>query len=369
MRLCFAIGRLFRSGGLQRDCIEIARRVRALGHDVTIVCTANEASDFTAGVPVDVVDPRSWTNPGRDRGLGEAISALRGKRFDRVVGFNKMPGLDIYYAGDPPYVTTHGRGLKALMPRYFAQSNLERACFDPAVSTRIICLTERQVQSYRAVWNTPADRFRVIPPSLSAERRRPELRTNGVRDTIRAGLGVAGGAPVFLAVAAHGHTKGLDRTIAALRRSGDAILIVAGIGDATREGRSIRRWARQSGIDAQLRLLGHVEDIPALMAAADAMVHPARTETAGMVLLEAIANGLPVIASGVCGFADHVRRAGAGIVLDNAFSGDALAAALVDARDPDLRARWSAAGAAYGRDDALTLGHATSAALVAADAW
>jgi len=369
MRLCFVIGRLFRSGGLQRDCVEIARRVRTGGHDVTIVCCEADGTRETAGVPVEVIPSRSWTNPGRDRALGEAVARLRRERFDRVVGFNKMPGLDVYYAGDPPYTLTRGTGIRALMPRYFAQLKLEEACFDPAAPTRIICLTVRQAESYRSVWNTPHDRFRIIPPSLDVERRAPDARRNGVGARERARLGLGEGSLLLLAVTAHGRTKGLDRSIAALPALPGAVLAVAGIADSGREGRRAIRLAARLGVTDRLRLLGHVEDITGVMAAADLLVHPARAETAGMAILEAIANGLPVITTALCGFAEHVSRAGAGIVLDEPFDAAAFAAALATARHAALRARWSAAGASYGADANLTAGHAASAALIAGELW
>ena len=49
------------------------------------------------------------------------------------------------------------------------------------------------------------------------------------------------------------------------------------------------------------------------------MVHPAHNENTGTVLLEAIAAGLPVLATDVCGYADHITAAEAGTVLDSPF--------------------------------------------------
>ena len=59
--------------------------------------------------------------------------------------------------------------------------------------------------------------------------------------------------------------------------------------------------------------------LPELLTAADLMVHPARNEAAGNVLLEGIASGLPVICSAACGFCDFVAEAG-GVVVPEPWS-------------------------------------------------
>jgi UDP-glucose:(heptosyl)LPS alpha-1,3-glucosyltransferase len=92
------------------------------------------------------------------------------------------------------------------------------------------------------------------------------------------------------------------------------------------------------------------------MAAADLLVHPARLDTTGTVILEAIVNGLPVIATAVCGFSVHVSRADAGIVLPEPFQQRALADALAGAEDQVFRSHWTGNAIAYGADPELYRG-------------
>ena len=73
---------------------------------------------------------------------------------------------------------------------------------------------------------------------------------------------------------------------------------------------------------------GARKDVPELLLAADLMVHPAREEATGTVLVEALAMGLPVACSGACGFASFVRESG-NIVLPEPFSPQDLSAALI----------------------------------------
>lgn len=89
------------------------------------------------------------------------------------------------------------------------------------------------------------------------------------------------------------------------------------------------------------------------MAAADLFVHPARYDTTGTVILEAVVNGLPVITTAACGYATHVSSAGSGIVIQHPFRRRSLIAALQAARDPAVRAEWSKSGSEYGKQASL----------------
>ncbi|WP_201160071.1 glycosyltransferase, partial [Rhodoplanes elegans] len=203
-------------------------------------------------------------------------------------------------------------------------------------------------------------RITVLPPTGAPARRQPGLRHDGTRARMRATLGLAD-ETVWLAVAVQPATKGLDRTVAALAARPEARLLVAGLGARDKAARDTVRLAAKLGVADRIRWLGHREDMPAVMAAADLLVHPARLDTTGTVILEAVVNGLPVVASGICGYAEHVALAEAGLVLPEPFAEADLAAALATAADPGRRAAWSANGAAYGETPELYAGLQTAA--------
>ena|ERR1700674_3686945 len=56
MNFAFAIVSLFPGGGLQRDCVDIARRVRELGHEVTIFTSRTSGEGFAEDLPVHVLE-------------------------------------------------------------------------------------------------------------------------------------------------------------------------------------------------------------------------------------------------------------------------------------------------------------------------
>ena len=77
-------------------------------------------------------------------------------------------------------------------------------------------------------------------------------------------------------------------------------------------------------------------------------MHPGPLTT-GTVILEALVNGLPVITTSACGYAKHVRAAGAGIVLEEPFDFKLFLTALKDMADTGRRAVYSEAGIGCGR--------------------
>jgi len=366
MNIAFAIVSLFAGGGLQRDCLAIASRLAKRGHQVTIFAE-NRRGELPATVAIELLPNRAWTNHGRDARFADDVLRRCAGRFDRLVGFGKLKGLDFLYCADPCIAARAPAALARLTGRRRAMVELEGASFAPGAGTRCLLLSDRQLHDFRAAWSTEPERLILLPPTIDRGRRHPELRSDGTRDSMRARLGLRPTDRAWLAIATQPRVKGLDRAIEALRDFSDARLLVAGIAAESRQGRSLRRWARHVGAADRFSLLGLRQDIPQLMAAADLLVHPARYDTTGTVILEALVNGLPVVTSGICGYATHVTTADAGIVIPEPFRQSALIAALTEAHPPERRAVWSSNGAAYGERSDLYFGLDRAAELIAAE--
>ena len=348
MKIALGIVSLSELGGLQRDCLALAEALQARGHEVELFA-ARCGVPWPASCPVRLLASRRATNHGVDIAFGQAFREAVGSRFDLVVGFNKMPGLDIYYCADPCFAAKPAPLWKRLLPRYRARLALERACFGPSSATSVLLLSSETVVSYRRAWRTPDERLLLLPPRIGAHRARPELRAPALRLEARSALGLDEHDVAWLWVATQPTTKGLDRVIAALPRRGQARLLVTGLSSHDRKARSCLRLAERLKVDGRIRWLGHRDDIPRLMTLADVLVHPARLDVTGQVILEAIANGLPVVASAVCGFAHHVEAAGAGAVIAEPFDERAFSDALALADDVPTRQAWSEKALAYAR--------------------
>ncbi|MFF4494915.1 glycosyltransferase [Streptomyces sp. NPDC001546] len=156
--------------------------------------------------------------------------------------------------------------------------------------------------------------------------------------------------------------KGTAVSIAALARIPDAELVVvggppAGPLDEDPEARRLRRLAREAGVEDRVSFLGGLtgEEVPAVLRSADVVLCPADYEPFGIVPLEAMACGRPVVASAVGGQLDTVVPGQTGLLVP---PGDpaALAGAVAQllAR-PAVRASYGAAArsralALYGWD-------------------
>jgi UDP-glucose:(heptosyl)LPS alpha-1,3-glucosyltransferase len=363
MNLAFAIVSLFPHGGLQRDCMAIARLLAAQGHQVTIL-TSRLTGDVGSDLNVEVLPVLAWTNHGRNAGFSKAL-ARRIDQFDRVVGFDKLEGLDFLYCADPPAAPRYASGLSRFLPRGRKLTSLERAGFGREAKTKLLLLSQPQIDAYRQAWNTPDERITLLPPTINAGRRKPQLRSDGTRNWLREEMGLGAGGTLWLAVGSQPRVKGMDRTLEALEASSDARLAIVGVAPSSKAGRQLSRMAAKQRLGNRVRLLGVREDIPELMAAADLLVHPARTETTGTVILEALVNGLPVVASGICGYAVHVAQAKAGTVLPEPFTQASLIAALRDAQEGKLREQWSGNGVRYGETADLYRGLIRAASIIA----
>jgi UDP-glucose:(heptosyl)LPS alpha-1,3-glucosyltransferase len=355
MRLAFAIVSFFPWGGLQRDCLRLARGAKAAGHEVTILASRADG-ELPQDVDVKILPVRALTNHGRNRRFARVLAGEVAQDFDRIVGFNKMPGLDVLYCGDVCFAERKRRLWSRLNPRVGGMLALEAACFAPDSQTRVLALTEAQIAAYRRAWGTPAERFVLLPPPIDVARRRPELRTNGTRERLRAELGLTGATPALLSIGTAARTKGFDRVIAALPELPNATAVICGLPPKSRDAKVLLDQARVAGVAGRVRVLGPRADVPELMAAADVYVHPARTETGGIAIIEALANGVPVVATEVCGFSTHVKSADAGMVIPEPFAVSVLAYALRCATDSSRNAAWSANAARYGKNPELYSG-------------
>ena len=369
MRIAFGIVSLFPGGGLQRDCLEIAKLVRNRGHDVTIYAERVAGDMQVDGIPVVTLPNGATTNHGRQYEFAVDFLREASAQCDLTVGFNKLLGLDVLYCADGSmYDRLLKQPLLKLLPRYRKYASIEKDSFTPRHKTKTILLSRNQLLQYWSAWNTESQRMYLLPPTLAAARRRPEYRADGTRQKLRGELGLNDADWTWMTVAVQPKTKGTDRVIQALAAFPDATLLIAGLKDTDKAAAKPLALARKLGVASRIKWLGHREDMAELMSAADLLLHPSRYDTTGTVILEALVNGLPVIATAVCGYATHVEAARAGVVIREPFDAGSFAAAIGAARHPAVRAEWSKAGMDYGQRAGLSEGRQCAAQIILAAA-
>jgi glycosyltransferase involved in cell wall biosynthesis len=179
----------------------------------------------------------------------------------------------------------------------------------------------------------------VLPTGIPVAR---FTRGDGLRFRERHGLPAEQPCALFVGrVAFEKNVHFLIDALAQARRAvPDLILLITGEGPAEQ---SLHRQAEASGLGQAVRFLGYLDrqrDLPDCYAAADCFVFASRTETQGLVLLEAMAAGLPVVALSAMGTRDILAPGIGCLVPEDDVA--AFAAAIVRLmRDPALRRRLS----------------------------
>lgn len=332
MRIAIACGSFKVMGGRERDCLAIASGLAALGHDVTLV-TSDPPLRRPDGVTVQRIRARGLSNHGRAWGFSRSFAAWRRRHsVDASLGFDRMQELDFFYCADQP--RRRHRGLRRFLPRDMVYRRLEEAVFGPQSKTHIFFLAEAQIGNYRAVHDLPEDRFELLPLTLKRHHVRP-AHFYASRHRIRAALDIHPQAPLLVNVAAYGRQKGVDRALEALIAIPEAHFLSVGIADPA----GFKAHAKRLGVVSRTRFLSHSDDIAGLIGAADLMVHPARAETTGNVIIESLLYGVPVVCTGACGYSVHVARSGGGIVLPDPFRQHELEAVLAQAVQPAVLER------------------------------
>jgi UDP-glucose:(heptosyl)LPS alpha-1,3-glucosyltransferase len=168
-----------------------------------------------------------------------------------------------------------------------------------------------------------------VPPGIARDRIRDE-QSQAKGRALRGQLGIALDQKVICFIGAYFKTKGLDRLLEAFADSGKQLtekcqVIIVG---NDKRSESYQAKAKALGIEQHCHFLGQRSDIPDCLFASDLLVHPARVENTGNVLLEAAVAGIPVICTDVCGYASYIEQYQLGEVVASPYTKEKLVAAM-----------------------------------------
>ncbi|MBS25259.1 MAG: lipopolysaccharide core heptose(I) kinase RfaP [Gammaproteobacteria bacterium] len=360
MKFAFCLYKYFPYSGLSRDFLRILVECQRRGHQAEVFVSSWQGSPPVKSTNVTILG--EWgenflPNHVKDRRYYSRLRRqLKARSFDAIIGFNRMPGLDVYYGADFCYI---GRVQKANPPisrltaRYRHFCSFEKSVFSSTSKTLILSLSEREKKVYQEYYHTPDSRFLVLPPTLDLDRR-PVENHNDARRNIRNEFGITDSALLLLFIGSGFETKGLDRALRALASLEPELqkrshLMIIG---QERPGK-FQALSEELGISNKVYFLGGRHDIPELLAAGDLLIHPAYRENTGTILLEAIAAGVPVLTTNVCGYAHHVQQANAGVVLASPFEQDRLNRELESLLASKKRQHWGENGRRYGENEEL----------------
>ncbi|EFH1510107.1 TPA: lipopolysaccharide glucosyltransferase I [Escherichia coli] len=345
MIVAFCLYKYFPFGGLQRDFMRIASTVATRGHHVRVY-TQSWEGDCPDAFELIRVPVKSHTNHGRNAEYYAWVqNHLKAHPADRVVGFNKMPGLDVYFAADVCYAekVAQEKGLfYRLTSRYRHYAAFERATFEHGKPTKLMMLTDKQIADFQKHYQTEPERFQILPPGIYPDRKYSAQIPNS-REIYRQKNGITEQQNLLLQVGSDFGRKGVDRSIEALASLPESLrhntlLFVVG----QDKPRKFEALAEKLGVRSNVNFFSGRNDVSELMAAADLLLHPAYQEAAGIVLLEAITAGLPVLTTAVCGYAHYIADANCGTVIAEPFSQEQLNDVLRKAlTQSPLRMAWA----------------------------
>jgi UDP-glucose:(heptosyl)LPS alpha-1,3-glucosyltransferase len=296
-------------GGAERIVARALPALERAGSQATLI--ARSAKGWGARRVINV-DPFHIGRVWRDWSFARAArAAWRREAFDVVQSHERIPGSPLYRAGDG----VHRRWLElraasagwperlgmAINPYHRYVCAAERRMFEHPRLRAVICISEMVRADILRAFRIEPGKLHVIYNGVDLEYFHPRERAH--REATRRELGYGPRDLVFLFVGSGFPRKGLGAAIDALATAGEPRFRLLVVGKDRYQARFAAQ-ARAAGLADRVRFLGGQEDVRPFYAAADCLVMPSRYEPFGSTALEALAMGLPVIASSRCGAAE-----------------------------------------------------------------
>jgi glycosyltransferase involved in cell wall biosynthesis len=289
------------------------------------------------GMTAGVADPRA---------LPRLVSVVREFRPDilhtHMTHANLLGRLARLFSRVPALVSTlHGFKMYGINKRFTKFRELAHRLTDP-LAERTTAICEAATRSYLESHSVSPAKLLALPNGLDTSIYRPDA---WARQRIRQELGLDGF--VWLAVGRFEKPKNYPLMLGAFAELSqpNATLVICGGGSLEP---LVQQLIRELNIEAKVRLLGVRPDIHAVMNAADAFVLSSDTEGLPMVILQASATGLPIVATDVGGNCEVIRPGETGLLTP---PGDqaALVSAMrhIASLTASEREAWGAAARAY----------------------
>lgn len=351
MRLAFCLFKYFPYGGLQRDFQGIAQACLKAGFEIDVYVLAWQGEknpEFT----IHEIQAKGFSNYQRYRDYADQVAkSIAANDYAAVIGFNKIPYLNLYFAADScykHYLDLQRPWVYRWLPRSRSMLHAEKQVFGRNVTNVILSLTDNQIHEITASYQTPPHRFYLLPPWIKPDR---FFSSSAVlkRTDCRQHYQIGQDDWLVITIGSGFRTKGVDRALLAIASLPEPFrkkvhYFIIGQDKASRFQRQVKRLH----LEKQVRFLGGSTHVPDFLFAADLLLHPAYRESAGIVLLESVVSGLPVLTTASCGYAHYIKEANAGIVLEEPFLQQDLNTTLATMLSTLSKQPWSENGIRFG---------------------
>jgi UDP-glucose:(heptosyl)LPS alpha-1,3-glucosyltransferase len=346
-------------GGAERFLNVAADAMIARNHTPTIITRAwPKRTANNAVIAHKIVNPRYVTTAGRDSGFARATTELlKTQDFDLVQSYERFPGCDVFHAVDGVHAewlevrrriqTPWQRLGVKLNPHHHYLLDAERRMYHADKLRAVICISEMVKENVLRHYKIDPEKCHVVYGPIDTVAFNPELKATH-REKIRSQYGIAANAPVAIHVGSGFARKGVAALLHAIAQRPGLHAFVIGRDKGLKKYQSL---ARSLGIAERVFFTGGISDVKPYYAASDVFVMPTIYEPFGLVYGEAMACGLPAVASTTSGAADWITHGINGFVVD-ALDIRAICESIDAAiAKPDIGLRGRETVLAYGRTD------------------
>jgi UDP-glucose:(heptosyl)LPS alpha-1,3-glucosyltransferase len=341
-------------GGAERYTFDLAAALVRRGQDVTILC--HESAGDVPGARVMTLGRGGGTRLGRyERFLDALDTQVRARHFDIVHAMLPVRACNVYHphAGVAAEVVRgpsakHRGALRQNIAGLLSRLNRKRQRFaaverDLLAGPRppaVLCLSELIKRSVRRHYAIAEARLVRLFNATDLEKFDPGARGDAGQQT-RQRLGIGPDRLVALIIAQDFERKGLSEAIQATALLGDERMMLVVVGKQNPD--RYRRQAERMGVGQRVIFAGATTDPYAFYKAADFFVLPTRHDPCSLVVLEALAMGLPVISTAQNGACEIMESGRHGVVLRDPADTTALAEGMKQMLDAQRRGEMAQA--------------------------
>lgn len=317
-----------RRGGAERYTLDLARSLAHRGHDVTLLASTFHEPPWEAKqLPCESSAlTRTWSYL---RFLSQLDTHLQSHAFDVLHAMLPVRQCDLYHphaglaieaikTGHLKYAgklrQRAARIGNQLNPRRRQFARVERGLLERSNPPMVLCLSDYVRRSVRDRYPLPEPLLPILFNAVDLRHFDAKRRPDAGND-MRAEYGLGHDTVVGLMIAQDFHRKGLDTAIRALARCPDARLRLLVVGRDV--AAPYKAMARRLGAEKRVVFAGATTDAYRFYRGADFFVLPTRHDPCSLVVLEALAMGLPVITSSLNGAAEVMTDNLDGIIVSD----------------------------------------------------
>ena len=338
-----------RKGGAEGYTVNLAHALKRRGHDVTLVATSfGPQCEGIAQVPLD---GQGITRLGRYRAFLDSLDAhLDATRYDVVHSIAPVRRCDFYHpqAGLAAEALASGHlkyeGIRRPLDKLATRLNrkrqfvagVERELLTGPHAPTLLCVSDMVRRTGLAHYPTlPEAKLVTLFNAVDPQRFDPAGRPLA-GDEVRRQFGIGADKVVALIVAQDFKRKGLRPAIEAVARVPDDRLVLLVVGKP--DPREYQELAKRLGVERRVVFAGPTGDTYGFYRAGDFFVLPTYHDPCSLVVLEALAMGLPSVTTVQNGACEVIEEGLHGYVLNDPGDVEGIAAAMRQFLDPATRA-------------------------------